>query len=233
MPFRDREQAGQRLAERLSQYRSEQPLVLGLPRGGVPVAYEVARALGAPLDVLVVRKLGVPGREELAMGALARGGAVVLNDDVVATFGVASAAIEAAAEAARREVERREHAYRAGRPALRVAGRTVAVVDDGLATGASMRAAVQVLRRLGVARVTVAVPVAPPSTCRVLEAEADEVVCLFTPDPFYGVGLWYDDFTATTDEEVCDLLARAAEQADAAEWHPSRGPAPSTPDDSR
>jgi erythromycin esterase-like protein/predicted phosphoribosyltransferase len=184
--------------------------VLGLPRGGVPVAYEVAIALGAPLDVFLVRKLGTAGREELAMGAIASGGVMVINDDVVRGLAIAPEAIQHAAEREGRELVRREQAYREGRPFPAVAGKVVIVVDDGLATGSSMRAAIEALRSLRPARIVVAVPAAPESTCRELAALADEVVCATTPSPFFAVGNSYWDFTQTTDEEVRDLLRAAS-----------------------
>ena len=209
--FRDRRDAGRVLARLLDQYRGRPDvLVLGLPRGGVPVAYEVAAALGAPLDVFVVRKLGVPGREELAMGAIASGGVVVVNDDVVRGLGIAPEAIQQVAEQEGRELLRREQAYRERRPSPEVAGKVVILVDDGLATGASMRAAIEALRQLGPARIVVAVPAAPESTCRELLPIADEVVCATTPSPFFAVGASYWDFTQTADEEVRDLLRAAA-----------------------
>jgi erythromycin esterase-like protein/predicted phosphoribosyltransferase len=209
--FRDRRDAGRVLARLLGQYR-DQPdvLVLGLARGGVPVGYEVAAALGAPLDVFMVRKLGVPGREELAMGAIASGGVIVINDDVVRGLGIAPETIQRVAEEEGRELQRREQAYREGRPAPDAAGKVVILADDGLATGASMRAAVQALRQLGPARIVVAVPAAPESACRELAAMADEVVCATTPSPFFAVGASYWDFTQVTDEEVRDLLRAAA-----------------------
>jgi predicted phosphoribosyltransferase len=184
-------------------------MVLGLPRGGVPVAYEVATALGAPLDVFLVRKLGVPGREELAMGAIASGGVVVINDDVVRGLGISPEVIQQVAEQEGRELVRREDAYREDRPFPEVAGKTVIVVDDGLATGSSMRAAIEALRRLAPARIVVAVPAAPKSTCQELAALAGEVVCATTPSPFFAVGNSYWDFTQTTDAEVRDLLRAA------------------------
>ena len=211
MLFRDRADAGRRLAARLTAYAGRPDvLVLALPRGGVPVAFEVARRLGAPLDVFLVRKLGAPGREELAMGALAAGGVRVLNEEVVRNLAIPDHVIDEAAEREGRELARREHEYRDGRPPPDVRGRTVLLVDDGLATGSTMRAAVAALRRLGPARVVVAVPVGAAETCAELGAEADESVCALTPEPFHAVGLWYEDFTQTTDEEVRDLLARAA-----------------------
>ena len=209
--FRDRREAGRVLAGLLAHHRDRpEVIVLGLPRGGVPVAYEVATALGAPLDVFLVRKLGVPGHEEVAMGAIAYGGVLVLNEDVVRGLGVGPEVIQRVAEREGRELLRREQAYREGRPAPELAGRTVIVVDDGLATGASMRAAIQALRRLRPARTVVAVPAAPESTCRELEALVDEVVCATTPTPFLAVGESYWDFTQTTDEEVQDLLRAAS-----------------------
>ena len=209
--FRDRRDAGRVLARLLDQYRDRPDvLVLGLARGGVPVGYEVATALSAPLDVFLVRKLGVPGRQELAMGAIASGGVIVINDDVVRGLGIAPETIQRVAEEEGRELQRREQAYREGRPAPDVAGQVVILADDGLATGASMRAAVQALRQLGPARIVVAVPAAPESACRELTAMADEVVCATTPSPFFAVGASYWDFTQVTDEEVRDLLRAAA-----------------------
>ena len=209
--FRDRRDAGRFLAGLLEEYRGRPDvIVLGLPRGGVPVAYEVATALGAPLDVFLVRKLGTPGREELAMGAIASGGVMVINDDVVRGLAIAPEAIQHAAEREGRELVRREQAYREGRPFPAVAGKVVIVVDDGLATGSSMRAAIEALRSLRPARIVVAVPAAPQSTCRELAALADEVVCATTPSPFFAVGSSYWDFTQTTDEEVRDLLRAAS-----------------------
>lgn len=184
-------------------------LVPALPRGGVPVGHEVAAALRAPLDVFLVRKLGAPGRPELAMGAIASGGVRVLNAEVVRSLGVTPADIDAAAAAAGRELDRRERAYRAGRPAPAVGGKTALPVDDGLATGATMRAAVEALRRLHPARVVVAVPVGAPQTCAAFADVADEAVCAAEPDPFFAVGQWYADFAQTTDDEVRELLARA------------------------
>jgi erythromycin esterase-like protein/predicted phosphoribosyltransferase len=205
--FRDRRDAGQALAGVLERYRGRPDVVvLGLPRGGVPVAYEVATALGVPLDVFVVRKLGVPGREEVAMGAVASGGVVVLNDDVVRGVGIAPEVIEQAVEREGREVTRRELSYRDGRPMPDVEGKTVILVDDGLATGASMSAAIQALRRLRPGRIVVAVPAAPESTCRELAGQVDEMVCATTPSPFVAVGQSYWDFAQTSDAEVRDLL---------------------------
>jgi predicted phosphoribosyltransferase len=184
-------------------------LVLGLPRGGVPVAFEVARALNAPLDVFLVRKLGTPGQEELAMGAIASGGIRVLNTSVIEYLGITSDVIESTADKQMKELERRERLYRDDRPPADVRGRIIILVDDGLATGSTMRAAVSALRQRGPARIIVAVPVAPPSTCRELAMEADEVICPLSVEPFDGVGRWYEDFSQTTDEEVRTLLEQA------------------------
>jgi predicted phosphoribosyltransferase len=212
MVFRDRKHAGQELARRLDHYRGKDDVVvLGLPRGGIPVAYEVARSLRAPLDVFVVRKLGVPGHSELAMGAIASGGVVVLNESIVRGLGIPRRAIEAVAEKEQHELERREERYRGARPLPDVRGRTVILVDDGLATGSTMKAAVKSMRRLGPVRIVVAVPVAPPETCDEVAAMVDEIVCLVTPDPFWAVGEWYQDFGQTSDEEVREL-ATPAEQ---------------------
>ncbi len=209
--FRDRADAGRRVAAMLRHYAGRADVVvLALPRGGVPVGYEVARVLGAPLDVFGVRKLGVPGREELAMGAIASGGVRVLNEQVVRELGITRADIEEQAEREGRELERREIAYRDGRTRPDVRGKVVILVDDGLATGATMRAAVAAVRKLGPARVVVAVPVGAEETCRNFACVADEIVCAAHPDPFIAVGVWYHDFGQTTDEEVRNLLARAA-----------------------
>jgi putative phosphoribosyl transferase len=211
MIFADRAEAGRFLASKLTQYADRQDvIVLALPRGGVPVAFEVARALHAPLDVFLVRKLGLPGHEELAMGAIASGGARVLNENVVRALRIPENVIEAVAAAEQRELERRERIYREDRPPPNLRGRTVILVDDGLATGSTMRAAVLALRQQGAARIVVAVPVGAPETCAEFQREADEVICARTPEPFYAVGLWYGDFSQTTDEEVRDLLERAA-----------------------
>ncbi len=210
VPFVDRFQAGRLLARRLLAY-TDRPdvLVLTLPRGGVPVGFEVARALGAPLDVFVVRKLGVPGQEELAFGAIASGGARVLNDEVMSALALPNDVVETITRREERELARRERLYRGSRPAPAIAGKTCILVDDGLATGSSMRVAVKALRSGSPRRIVVAVPIAPPDTCRALGAEADEVVCAATPEPFYSVGTWYRDFPQTTDEEVRELLERA------------------------
>ncbi|HEV2058681.1 MAG TPA: phosphoribosyltransferase [Solirubrobacteraceae bacterium] len=208
--FTDRADAGRQLAARLRHYRDrDDVVVLGLPRGGVPVAYEVARALHAPLDVFVVRKLGAPGREELAMGAIASGGARVLNRRVVDAYGLSEEDVEKVADREAIELARREQAYRDGRPPLSIAGRTVILVDDGLATGASMRAAVAALREHGAEWIVGAVPVSSVETCAAFEYCVDEMVCAHTPEPFFAVGLWYEDFAATTDDEVRRLLKEA------------------------
>lgn len=211
--FENRAEAGRFLATRLMQYANRSDvLVLALPRGGLPVAYEVARALHAPLDLFTVRKLGVPGHEEMAMGAIASGGVQVLNTDVIEQFEVSDTDVERTAAMERAELDRREALYRGSQPRPDVRDRTVILVDDGLATGASMRAAVTALKRLDPARIVVAVPTAARSTCDEFEDEVDEVVCAITPDPFYAVGLWYEDFSQITDNEVRDLLQQVASQ---------------------
>jgi putative phosphoribosyl transferase len=208
--FKDREDAGRRLAAELEAYRGDSDvLVLALPRGGVPVGHEVAIALGAPLDVFLVRKLGVPGQEEFAMGAIASGGVRVLNESVIEMLGVDERTIAAVAAEEERELERREREYRKGRRSLDLQGRTVILVDDGLATGATMKAAALALREMNPERIVVAVPVAAKETCDEFRGEVDEIVCAITPEPFHAVGLWYEDFTQTTDEEVKALLASA------------------------
>jgi putative phosphoribosyl transferase len=208
--FRDRADAGRILAADLSHYAGRTDvIVLALPRGGVPVANEVARAIGAPLDIFLVRKLGLPGQEEFAMGAIASGGVRLINNDVVRAYGVSAAQIESIVAAEQRELERRERAYRDGRPLPQIAGRTVILIDDGLATGFSMRAAVMALRADAPARVVVAVPVAARETCEEFPDLVDEIVCAETPDPFYAVGIWYEDFSQTTDREVHELLRAA------------------------
>jgi predicted phosphoribosyltransferase len=209
--FHDRRDAGRRLAASLDHYRDNPDvIVLALPRGGVPVAYEVACALRAPLDLFLVRKLGVPGREELAMGAVATGGVRVLNDDVVRMLGIPDRVIDAVVADERRELARRERLYRDDRPAPDVRGRICILVDDGLATGATMHAAIVALRLQAPARIVVAVPTAAPATCDEFRAEVDEVMCAITPSPFYAVGTWYQDFSQTTDAEVRQLLEQAA-----------------------
>jgi putative phosphoribosyl transferase len=212
--FRDRLDAGDALARRLLSYRGRPDLlVLGIPRGGVPVAARVAWTLTAPLDVLVVRKLGVPGQEELAMGAITSGGGEVLNQDVVRQGAIDRATIDQVVARERVELERREHEYRGDRPKLDVEGRTVIVVDDGLATGATMRAAVLALRPRHPSSLVIAVPVAPPSTCRELEPLVERLVCGVRPQWFLAVGIWYEDFGATSDDEVRTLLHEAASPA--------------------
>jgi len=211
--FSDRREAGQALARVLASAKERDPVVLGLPRGGVPVAYEVARALEAPLDVFVVRKLGVPWQPELAMGAIASGDVLVRNESVLAGMQDADEALERVREQELGELERRERAYRGGREAVPLGGRTVIVVDDGLATGSSMKAAVKALRVAGAERIVVAVPVGPPDTCRQLESLADELVCLERPSLFMAVGQWYEDFGQTRDEEVSELLQRASAES--------------------
>lgn len=210
-PFRDRVEAGELLADALARYtRQDDVVVLGLPRGGVPVASEVARKLGVPFDVFVVRKLGVPGHEELAMGAIASGGVRLVNHDVVGPLGIPESVIDAVAQSEQVELERREQLYRGGGRPISLMHKTVILVDDGLATGSTMRAAVMAARQQQPARVIVAVPVGAPSTCADLRRDADEVVCVRTPDPFIAVGLWYRDFTPTSDREVQSLLGRRA-----------------------
>ena len=216
--FRDRREAGRLLATKLAAYANRPDvIVLALPRGGVPVAYEVARALNAPLDIFLVRKLGVPGYEELAMGAIATGGVRVLNDQLVGGLRIPDYVVDEVAASEQQELARRERLYRSDRPAPDVRGRTVILVDDGLATGATMLAAVKALRQQQPARIVVAVPTASPETCEQLRAEVDDIICAITPEPFHAVGLWYEDFSQTTDEEVRDLLARSAEASRAAE----------------
>jgi putative phosphoribosyl transferase len=211
MVFQNRLEAGRQLAAKLSHYsHRDDVLVLALPRGGVPVGFEVAEALGAPLDVFLVRKLGVPGHEELAMGAIASGGVRVLNDPVVQMLDLSEADLERVEREERVELQRREREYRAGRPPLDVRGKVAILVDDGLATGSSMRAAVKALRRLDPARIVVAVPVGARETCEEFDMEADEVICALEPDPFHAVGVWYEDFSQTSDEEVRELLERSA-----------------------
>lgn len=210
-PFPNRAEAGRYLAKKLSAYSGrENVIVLGLPRGGVPVAYEVARALGVGLDVFVVRKLGVPGFEELALGAIASGGVRVLNEDVVNALPNAQELIDSVTTKELAELQRREASYRDGRSAPELAGRTVILVDDGLATGATMRAAVEALRQRAVTRIVVAVPVAAAETCREFEREVDEMVCLISPEWFQAVGQYYEDFSQVSDADVREFLMRAA-----------------------
>ena len=209
-PFQNRTEAGRLLAEKLEAYSNRPDVaVLALPRGGVPVAFEVATALNAPLYVFLVRKLGVPNYPELAMGAIASGGVRVLNKDVVDYLRIPDEVIEAVASDEEKELARRERAYRGYEEAPNVSGRTVLLIDDGLATGSSMRAAVAALRQLQPARIVVAVPVASPATCDEFRSDVDEIVCAVTPEPFRAVGFWYEDFSQTTDDEVRDLLRRA------------------------
>jgi putative phosphoribosyl transferase len=207
MTFRDRVDAGRQLAELLSRYRAEHPVVLALPRGGVPVAAEVADALGAPLDVLVVRKLGYPWQPELGMGAIAEGGVTVLNTDLIERIGADDDTIRSVQDRERVELERRVRRYRGDRPPLPVDGRTVILVDDGIATGSTAHAAIDVLKHRGAARVVLAAPVAPPEAVEDLRHVADEVVTVRTPRHFMAIGQFYDDFTQTGDEEVARLLA--------------------------
>jgi predicted phosphoribosyltransferase len=208
--FRDRTDAGRRLAAELREYAHDpNAIVLALPRGGVPVGYEVATALGVPLEVFVVRKLGLPWHEELAMGALASGGVRVLDEDLIRLARVSREDVERVTGWEQAELERRERLYRGDRPFPDLHGRTVILVDDGLATGSTMRAAVTALRLEGPARIVVAVPVAAPETCAAFQHVADEIVCAETPEPFEAVGLWYDDFSQTTDDEVHELLEQA------------------------
>src|SRR6266496_462971 len=210
MIYRDRIQAGRYLAAQLGHYADRDDLlVLALPRGGVPVAFEVAKVLRAPLDIFLVRKLGVPGHEELAMGAIATGGVRVLNDDVVEYLLMPAGVIDSVAAEELRELERRERAYRGNRPEPTVRGKTVILVDDGLATGSTMRAAAAALRQQNPARIVVAVPVSAPQTCDEYRMGVDEIICAKTPEPFLGVGMWYRDFSQTTDEEVREILARS------------------------
>jgi predicted phosphoribosyltransferase len=211
-PFADRREAGKELASKLRKYGGrDDTVVLALPRGGVPVAYEIAEALDAPLDIFVVRKLGMPGHPEYAMGAIASGGVRVVNEDVIRWYGISQAAIEAVAREELAELERREREYRRGRPLTDLRGRTAILVDDGLATGSTMRAAVQAVRVHEPARVIVAVPVGAPATCDEFQDITDETVCARTPEPFSAVGLWYRDFSQTSDDEVRALLEEHAQ----------------------
>jgi putative phosphoribosyl transferase len=211
MVFPNRTEAGRRLGKKLAAYGNRKDvIVLGIPRGGVPVAFEVAGALGAPLDVFIARKLGVPGHEELAFGAIASGGVRILDQQTVGALGISESEIERVTAQERKELERRENVYRGGRPPLKVEGLTTVLVDDGIATGSSMRAAIAALRQLKPACIVLAVPVAPPSTCDRLRSEVDELVCVYAPELFYAIGQFYDDFSQVTDEEVMDLVQRAS-----------------------
>jgi putative phosphoribosyl transferase len=210
LPFENRIQAGRLLGQALAGYAKRQDvIILALPRGGVPVGFEVAQIINAPLDIMLVRKLGTPGQEELAMGAIASGGVCVLNDDIVAALDITQEEIEAAATRERKELERRERAYRGDQPPPPIENHCVILIDDGLATGASMLAAVAGLKQRKPAAIVVAVPVAPPDTVERLQEEADDVVCLATPEPFSAVGRWYREFTQTSDDEVKSILAHA------------------------
>jgi predicted phosphoribosyltransferase len=209
--FNDRVDAGRRLAKKLSEYSNrDDVLILALPRGGVPVAFEVAKALNVKMDIFIVRKLGVPGNEELAMGAIASDNIRVLNEDVVRSFRIPERVIDEVAANELKELERRERLYRGNRPKPNITGSTVILIDDGLATGATMRAAAAAVKTKNPAKIVIAVPTAAPDTCSYFAAEVDEIICFATPEPFYGVGAWYEDFSQTTDREVCDLLDRAA-----------------------
>jgi putative phosphoribosyl transferase len=210
-PFADRTDAGRKLATQLLAYADcPNLLVLALPRGGVPIAYEVARALHAPLDVFIVRKLGVPWNEELAMGAIATGGVRVLNQEIIDCGDIPGWVVDDVAEREQEELERRERLYRGDRPAADIRDRTIILVDDGLATGSTMRAAAMALRQMKPVKIVVAVPVSPLETCEAFRSEVEEVICAMTPDPFIAVGVWYSDFSQTSDEEVRQLLDRAA-----------------------
>jgi putative phosphoribosyl transferase len=213
MIFENRVEAGRRLAEKLKKFTGRQDvIVLGIPRGGVPVAFEVAKALQAPLDIFLSRKLGVPWQEELAFGALASGGVRILDWDLIRSLGLPEEEIERITKTVRAELERRERVYRGGQPPLQLGGKTVLLIDDGIATGSSMRAAIKALKQMKPARVVVAVPVAPLQTYEALRFEVDEMVCVYAPEFFYAIGQFYEDFSQTTDEEVTELLQRAARQ---------------------
>lgn len=210
MLFKDRNEAGRFLAQKLKHYEANpDALLLALPRGGIPVAYEIALALNLPLDVFVVRKLGIPGHEELAMGAIASGGVRVLNRSIIEQAGIPDETIAAVAAQEQRELERREKLYRQDHEPIQVSGKIVILIDDGLATGATMRAAAIALKERKAKSVVIAVPVAAPSTCEEFRLEVDEIICAQTPEPFWGVGYWYEDFAQNTDEEVIDLLQKA------------------------
>jgi predicted phosphoribosyltransferase len=213
MKFKNRSEAGRFLSERLSAYADRRDtIVLALPRGGVPIGFEVATALHAPLDIFLVRKLGVPGQVELAMGAIATGGVRALNQDVIQYLGVPDELIDEVTAREQKELERRELLYRGGRPAQSAHGRVAILVDDGLATGSTMRAAATALRRQQPAKIVVAVPVGSEQVCNEFRYEMDEIVCGYTPEPFYAISLWYEDFSQTTDDEVSELLLRAEQR---------------------
>ena len=207
--FKDRVDAGQILANKLSKYADQKPVVLGLPRGGVPVAFEVAKALKAPMDVYIVRKLGVPGHEELAMGAIATGDVCVLNEAVIEALQISDTEIETETRKEKEELKRREHLYRGGRPPFDVTSRTVLLIDDGIATGSTIKEAIAALKKQKAGRIIIGVPVAPPSTIEELRKEVDEVVCVSTPEFFIAISLWYDEFPQTTDDEVRELPEKA------------------------
>ncbi len=226
MIFANRSQAGRQLAQQLSKYADRNDvIVLGAPRGGVPVAFEVATSLRVPLDIFVLRKLGVPGHEELAFGAIASGGTRILDRNTIEGLGLTGLDIERVTRAEMKELQRRERAYRGGRPALNVSGLTVILVDDGIATGSSMLAAIRALREMHPAALILATPVAPSATCDRLRPEVRELVCLETPEPFFGVGQFYDDFSQVSDDEVTELLKRAAEERSEEQF---RGPSEPT-----
>ncbi len=213
MIFKNRQDAGQKLAEKLTEYAGrDDVLILALPRGGVPVAFEVAQKLNAPLDVFLVRKLGVPGHEELAMGAIASGGVRVLNERTINYLNIPEEIIDRVVAKEQRELERREIEYRDALPPPVVRGKTVILVDDGLATGSTMRAAVIALKQMKPDKIVVAVPVASDESCREFRQAVDATICVITPEPFYGVGLWYEDFSQTTDEEVRELLKKSEQK---------------------
>ena len=212
-PFKDRRDAGRILTQKLSAYaRGQNALILALPRGGVPVAYEVALTLNVPMDIFIVRKLGLPGREELAIGAIASGGIRILNRDIIRMLSIPEEVINFVARRELQELQRRERLYRGNRPSPEVRDQTIILIDDGLATGASMRAAVAGVRAQNPARIVVAVPAAAAETCDAFRSEVEEVVCAITPEPFYGVSRWYEDFSQVTDEEVRTLLEEANRQ---------------------
>lgn len=214
MIFQNRVDAGRQLAQKLKKYAGRKDVVvLGIPRGGVPVAFEVASALKAPLDIFLSRKLGVPGQEELAFGALASGGIRILDRDLIAELNISGQDIERATHTVEKELERRERLYRGDRSPLRVQEKTAVLVDDGIATGSSMRAAIQALRQMKPSRIVVAVPVAPARTCDTLRSEVDELVCIHAPELFWAIGQFYEDFSQVADQEVTELLRRAAQQA--------------------